>query len=225
VKLTTILLALIILIACNQDNKQHANDEEIPQLPIKFDSTSWTYSAEVIVGNLRRKLMFLTYPVDTISGNYSELRYKTTPVTIDKKYNYPNTILTDEIPYMKLLWDTLSKKVKIKLTVATIGFPADYKDVLRNYISTIKSFKDYDGMIKHYPKINYPYSMIEDLLKRSNLYQSFDSLCGLYGYKIDRYYTEKHYFLSKDFLKENNLDTTLKIPMPMGFGIGLLHDK
>lgn len=115
--------------------------------------------------------------------------------------------------------------MKIKLTGATIGFPADYKDVLRNYILIIKSSSDYDRMVKNYPKIDYSYSIIEDLLKRSNLYQSFDSLCNTYGYKIDRYYTEKHYFLSRDFLKENNLDTTLKIPMPMGFGIGLLHYK
>ena len=218
-------MLFFIFLSCKQDKKNKSENTSKNQTAIIFDSTSWTYKAEIVVGNYRKRLILLSYAADSIKHSYSELRYENISLKSSKKYDYPNSTLTEEIPYIKLLWDTLNKKVNINLSAATIGFPAEYNDVLKNYILLIQSSKQYEKLLKRYPESEDIYPFIEALLKDNNIYKPFDSLCNSYGYQFDKYYTEKDWFLKTDFLKENNFDTTLKVLMPMMFGIGLKKIK
>ena len=220
-KFSLIILLFFVFLSCKQDKKNNSKDNSKNQPAIIFDSTSWTYQAEIVANNYRKRLTLLSYAADSVKHSYSELRYENIPLNNDRKYDFPNSTLTNEIPYIKLLWDTLNKKVIINLSVATIGFPAEYNDVLKNYISLIQSSKQYEKLLKLYPENEDICPFIESLLKDNNIYKPFDSLCNSYGYQFDKYYTEKDWFLRTDFLKENNFDTTLKILMPMMFGIGL----
>jgi hypothetical protein len=220
-------IILLLFVSCSEKKnvKEPTSDNKLSE-QITFDSTSWTYEATMIVNDCRKKVLFLSYPVDSGRKFYSEIRYQTDSPALTHGYGaHLGPTLAYEIPYIKTLWDTLNKKIRIKLNGASIGNPSEYKDVLNNYVTLLQNAPSWQNQLRKKRKDDYPYALIEEILGTGNVYHPFDSLLQTYGYSIEGYSTEKHYFLSKDKLKAYGYDTSSLIPIPGMCDISLKQNE
>jgi hypothetical protein len=130
------LLATWLLSSCTENRN---TDVVIMKSPnpeqITVDSTSWTYQASIVVNKCQKTVQFLKYPIDSPNQVYSEIRYFSDSIA----YKNPMLVLTNELPYIKKLWDTLSRRIKINLRSAIIGNPETYEDVLYNYVKLLEN--------------------------------------------------------------------------------------
>lgn len=188
---------------------------------ITFDSTSWTYSASFIIDKTGRELTFLRYGVDSARNIYSEVRYSC------QDYNsktFAKTTLKNEIPYIKMLWESLASKVKIDLSVGFIGNPEEYEDVLKTYLDVFAKSTRLTYKFQGELNSGYNTDLYKQTLRRGNIYQPFDSLLKTYGFTISDYYPSEHdFFYSKAFLKQHGYDSTLIIPRDFALKIKTFH--
>ena len=135
-----ILLASLFIFGCAQKQNETDTNKVDAARPksfeylrhlVTFDSTSWTYRASFIIDKTKRELTFLRYPVDSARNIYAEVRYSCEDYDSKK---FSKITLKNEIPYIKMLWESLAGKIKIDLRIGFIGDPEEYEDVLKTYL-------------------------------------------------------------------------------------------
>ncbi|WP_339812134.1 hypothetical protein [uncultured Imperialibacter sp.] len=123
------------------------------------------------------------------------------------------TNLSDEIPNIRILWDSATQLIPIRLTSANIGYPLEYDDVLQNQIAAFNASGEWKAHVnKNGKKLDY--KLIRQVMIDHHVYGPFEDLLADYGYALTDLSTEKHGFVTNEKLKElvRNPDEVIPVP-------------
>ncbi|WOK08428.1 hypothetical protein RT717_07230 [Imperialibacter roseus] len=123
------------------------------------------------------------------------------------------TNLSDEIPNIRILWDSATQLIPIRLTSANIGYPLEYDDVLQNQIAAFNASGEWKAHVnKNGKKLDY--KLIRQVMIDHHVYGPFEDLLAAYGYALTDLSTEKHGFVTNEKLKElvRNPDEVIPVP-------------
>ena len=216
-----IIFASIFILSCSQKQNKEETKKETYQ--IILDSNSESYSAKLIMKGIERELTFLSYKDDFPKHVYSEVRYSSdSSYNFRKNWHHSQKRLSDEIHYIKLLWESLKDKIKLDLKSGFISSEEQYEDIVQNQINL---FQNSPHKLKYKYRgelyCGYDLNLYRAILLEGNIYQPFDSLLKTYGFTIIDYYPAEHnLFINKANLKKYNADTILIIPTYASFKIG-----
>lgn len=151
------------------------------QTLITFHNTSWTYGASFIIDKTKRVLTFLRYQDDYGGDAYSKVRYSCDDYG---SKTYSKTTLKGEIPYIKMLWESLKGKIEIDLNCGFIGSPEEYEDVLKTYVDLFAKSNRLKYKYGRELSLGYNTDLFKKILPEGNVFQPFDSLLRTYGFTI-----------------------------------------
>ncbi|MEQ8809755.1 MAG: hypothetical protein RIE59_11855 [Imperialibacter sp.] len=123
------------------------------------------------------------------------------------------TNLSDEIPNIRILWDSAAQLIPIRLTSANIGYPLEYDDVLQNQIAAFNASSEWKAHVnKNGKKLDY--KLIRQVMIDHHVYGPFEDLLSDFGYTLTDLSTEKHGFVTNEKLKELGRSHDEVIPVP-----------
>lgn len=143
--------------------------------------------------------------------------YKAQDSSTYTSFNYQlslrnETILSEEVKHIDYLWSIADDSISIGLKSIMIGYPLEYRDVLKRHIVAFQSSTIWQEK-KDLP-IDQTYKLVREVMLASNVYKPIDSLISLYGYRAVSLHTEKHGYVTPQKLVELGFESELKIPVP-----------
>ena len=196
----TLLVLILLLASCNpkKENKIQSDAEVVKQdslwRNIELYDSETDYTLVIDNDSIRRILSFRKN-VDS-----SEFRYINYQISNNQKRN-----LKDEIQFIDRLWRLAEDSINITPKGIMVGYPLEYKDVLKNHIEALKETGNFD--------IN-NYDSLRLIMISKHVYQPLETYLKSRGYQLTKISTEKHGYVPKDDLKELGYPDSLKIPVP-----------
>lgn len=162
----------------------------------------------------------LTFWKDVDSTIYSSVKYSIS----DFNYNASQKNLTDEIITMNQLWEIAKDSISFKLQSFNIGYPLLYSDILKNHIQAFSDSKEWQYHIsKNGKKLDY--EIMKKVMFNSNVYKPLNEFLNTKGYFISGFETEKHGFVTKEYLQKAGYSGSEIIPMPFIVWIILVKNQ
>ena len=173
---------------------------------ISISTTSVEYSLTYKQDSIYRILTFWKDKDSTIytSVKYSVISFETTNL---------NTKLSEEIPFIKQLWNKAEDSIQYNLQSFNIGYPLLYSDVLKNHIQAFLNSKDWQSHVKQNGR-TLNYEIIKKIMLENNIYKPLNDFLKTKGYYISSFETEKHGFITKENLQKAGFTGSEIIPMP-----------
>jgi len=216
-----VLLSLAILVLSCSGNENRGTSASEDTLHTRHP-TAWPSNLKVKRSEVDFSLLLrdsLDYRVLIFSKQSDSVQF------VHMKYSSvvsDSLLLENEINTIKRLWNIASDSIDISLSSVNIGYPMEYKDVLKRQIEAFLSDKEWREFVnENGKKVNY--ELTRKIMLDHGVYDQISPLLQEKGYKVIGLSTEKHGFVSADQLKALGYEGNEVVPVPFIVYLTLQH--